>query len=487
MSWPFGWRTLNGPRTSRPFAKARRTASPIDPKGHRLLGLTLTTNEPIWAPPAHSLLLSANGGGKTTRGLMIWLFSLLASSDRPSILILDSKDGEIAAQCAEMLRMLGVPTAVIDDMCVLPEGTHGRTDLNALQSVVDTSLHAPEDLLFAADAVTQTLIEEPERDERNRYWRAWPRLLIDFAIHTLLKRNPVLATPGGVWTLLSNPMQLARFAEIEAVEATGMLKTLAQNMLGMVEHEHWPQHVEAAQHALRVFAIGSRLHRAGQNAPLSHAQLIQNRTVIFLCGNQANMGSLGPYYGLHLMSFIRAAYMRAGPLWIGADEFTNAPVKRLVSSLTTLRAYRVAVSMIGQSRSEIERKLGKLETQTIEDNSIIKQWLGFSNIEEAQRVSKAMGEEHAVASAVSGPDDTLRMNTNLSLIKQPFQSAAELMAMPSDRMLLHWKGLGFFIARTVSQQNVAPYCDLLAENPLEGGRLPPDPWITLTLPEEARP
>ena len=66
------------------------------------------------------------------------------------------------------------------------------------------------------------------------------------------------------------------------------------------------------------------------------------------------------------------------------------------------------------------------------------------------------------------------------------KAAAELMAMPPDEQLLHIKGVGFARARTLSQQNIAPYCHLIADNPLEGGRLPPNPKITLTMPEEAR-
>jgi len=465
-----------------PFANARAS----DPEGRRLLGLTLERGEPIWAFKGHSLLLSANGGGKTTRGLMLWLFSLLASTSRPAILVLDSKDGEIAAQCAPMLHEMGVPLALIDDMGVLAPEIPGRVALNPMGAATTTHLTRPEDMVFASEAVTQTLIAEPERDERNRYWRAWPRNLIEFAMLVLLKRSPDLATPGGVWALLSSPEKTARFAEIEAAESTGMLRALAENILGMTDHEHWPQHLQAAQDALRVFAQGSRLHLAGHGATTSHADLIARRAVIFLCGGQAQMGSLGAYYGMHLMAFINAAYGRAGPLWIGADEFTNAPVKKLVEALTTLRAYGVSVSMIAQSRSEIERKLGKQETLTIEENAIIKQWFGFSSAEEAERVSKAIGEEHAVATGLGGNSDDLKVQTNLSLIRQRQITAAELMAMPADEQLLHIKGIGFARARTLSQQNIAPYCAQIADNPLEGGRLTPDPKITLTLPEEAR-
>jgi type IV secretion system protein VirD4 len=237
---------------------------PIDPMGQRLIGKTPDTGEPLWAPKSNSLLLAANGAGKTTAGAMPWLFSLLASSSRRAVLVMDSKDGELAAQSAQMIHDLGLPVAVIDDMGVFPADYPFRVSLNAMGLATSIHKSAPQDLVFANEMITHSLIEEPERDQRNRYWRAWPRLLIEFVIYVLLKRNPKLATPGGVWALLSNPEMLRKFAVIEAVEGDGMLKSLAQNILGMVAHEHWPQHLEAAQESLRIFSVGSRLHNVNR-------------------------------------------------------------------------------------------------------------------------------------------------------------------------------------------------------------------------------
>lgn len=486
MSLLSGWMKRQGPRKSRPFAQVAKNNDAIDPQGQRLLGLTKETDQPIWAPPSHSLLLSANGGGKTTKGLMVWVLSLLASSDRPAIILLDSKDAELYHQLGPLLERFGIPTAVIDDTHLLSANAYGRAAINPLGSVAWSHEHRPQDMVFAADSVTQTFIPEPEQDEKNKYWRAWPRLLIEFSILVLLRRSPEHATPGAVWRLLSSPSKLQAMAQVEAQEGTGMVQVLAENILGMVGHEHFWQHVQAAQDATRSFAIGSPLHRSGIDAKVSHFDLIRERRVIFLCGSQADIQSQSVFYGLNLMSFMRACYKGAGRVWLGADEFTNAPVQKMVDATTTLRAYGMFISYIAQSRSEIKRKFGEAALQTIEENSVVKQFFGFSSFEEAERVSKIIGEEHAVATSVGGDNDLLKMQTNLSLIKQRFLSPSELMAMRPDEQLLHIKGLGFYVAKTISQQNIAPYCDLLADNPLEGGRLPSDPWIRLTLPEEVR-
>jgi len=261
-----------------------------------------------------------------------------------------------------------------------------------------------------------------------------------------------------------------------------MLRSQAKAILGMRHHEHWPQHLEEAQRALRPFAPGTRLHDAGRNASYTHAGLIKRGGFIFLCGPQRYMERLPSYMGLHLLSFVDALYQGAGSLNILADEWTNFPAKELITRSTTIRAYGGSILQISQSPSEVVRKFGQQEAETAEDNSITKQWLGFSNFKEAEKVSRAMGEEHAVASALGSDNGGFKTNTNLSLIKQRHMTPAELMAMPKEQCLVHIKGVGFLILDTVSQANIAPYCDLIADNPLEGGRLPSDPKIRLKTP-----
>ena len=97
-----------------------------------------------------------------------------------------------------------------------------------------------------------------------------------------------------------------------------------------------------------------------------------------------------------------------------------------------------------------------------------------------------MGEEHAVSSGLSGAADGAASQANMSLTRQRILSAAELMALPTGTQLVHIKGVGFFLASTISQNQIAPFCHLIAPNPLEGGRLPPDPKITLPKPRRTR-
>lgn len=464
----------------------RTPAAPrvIDPEGRRLIGLTLEGNDPIFAPPGHSSIYGANGSGKSTSVVVPAIQSFASAAPDKAMMVLDSKDGELAAQCAGMLRDMGLHVAVVDDMNTRPELAEFRISLNPYGSLAAACARDPTEVVFASETVTETLIPEPaDGDEKNRYFREAPKTLLEFGLGTLLKRSTSLTTPGALAAIIYDPDMLTSFAEIEAEEGTGLLRAQAKAVIDMRGHEHWAQHLEAARRALRIFAPGTRLHEAGNAAEWTHESLIRNGSVTFLIGQQKYMQRLGAYYAAHLMSFASALYSGAGALNFIGDEWSNSPVRELVSSATTLRAYGGALTMVSQSVSEVIRKFGELEAQTLEDNSITKQWLGFSNFKEADKISKALGEQHAVATALGNDGASLTTSTNLSLIKQPHMSAAELMALPKDIGLAHIKGLGFFLYRSISQQNLAPYCNLLADNPLEGGRLPPDPLITLATPE----
>ncbi|MEL6313534.1 MAG: type IV secretory system conjugative DNA transfer family protein [Pseudomonadota bacterium] len=453
----------------------------VDPAGQRVIGLSEDRKSALLGIRGHSLCLAPNGAGKTTCVAMPAIFSF-ASQTKDALLVFDGKEGELAAQCAQMLSDMGRTVYVIDDFDRRPELAQYKISLNPFGASVASFRQDPRDVIFANDALLQTLIPNPKNDERNEYFRAWPQRIIEFAHNAMLSRDADAATPGAAAKILSDEEMLTALAQIEAEEKNILTVEGAEAINGMRSHEHWPQHLEKARRALRAFSPGTRLNDVGQGATKTHADLIREGAVVFLVGPQARMRNLSSYYALHIMSFCDALYAGAGVLRAICDEFTNMPLKELVEALTTLRAYGGEFHMIAQSRSEIIRKYGEQECETIEENAVVKIWRAFTSFKEAERVSKAMGEEHAVASGLGLDSESLKASTNLSLIKQPRMSPAELLALPADMQLVHMRGIGFFLCPSVSQANIAPFCNLLADNPLEGGRLPPDPKITLKTP-----
>ena len=465
--------------------KHKRSAQPQSIK--RVIGMGFD-GEPIYAPKhAHSLLLAAAGGGKTTCGAVPWLQSLIADTSR-SIVLTDSKEGEIAAQCAEMCHQYGRKVAIIDEFGVLGENNPFVISLNPFGGVISAYIKNQGELIFSSENACQALIEEPPRDQRNSFWREEPRTIIEFALNTLLTRNPRLATPGGVWGMVANPQVLLQAAQIEKDEGDEALRALALHVLGMEKNEeHWPQHRAAALKSLRIYGAGSALHHAGVSSTHTHTRLIKEKYIVFIIGPMRHSERLGADYALQLQSFMEVVLTgKSGPVSFILDEFTNAPLKALISQLTTMRGYGGTCHMIAQSRSEIQRKYGEKETLTIEDNAIIKQWFGFSSFEEAERVSRAMGETQNVTTSLGMNSNKLEYSKNFSTGKERLYTPDMLMRLPNDEQIIHVKGVGFIHCKKIKQNEIAPYCHDLADNPLEGDRLPPDPKVTLFAPDKRK-
>ena len=70
-------------------------------------------------------------------------------------------------------------------------------------------------------------------------------------------------------------------------------------------------------------------------------------------------------------------------------------------------------------------------------------------------------------------------NSNYSTSQGRVLTADELMRLPPDEQILQVDGVGFIHCRKFYQNQFAPYCFELAPNPLEGGRLPPDPRVVI--------
>lgn len=451
----------------------------------RLLGLSAVDGKPIFAPKhSHSLLLSAAGGGKTSCGAMPWLLSLLPDRNR-ALVINDCKDGEIAAQAADMCARFGRKVAIIDDFSVLDTDNMYRVSLSPFGSLHASFEKQNGELAFAIDNANHALIPEPPNDGKNQYFRDEPRTLQEFCENELLHCDPSLAVPGGVWSMLADPEVLLSAARIAVEEGDEVRKALGAHVLDMEKNnkEHWGQHRAAALKSLRIYGAGSPLHRAGRDAALTHEELLKERYVIFIVGPQRHMARLGAHYALHLQSFIDVILSgQRIPVDFILDEATNAPLKSLISSMTVVRGYGANLHFIAQSRSEIQRAYSDKETATIEENAIIKQYFGFSSFEECERISRAIGDTLIQQQSLSFSSANSDYTANIGTSKDRRIPAERLMRMKPNEQLIHVKNVGWILCHKIGQHQVEPFCHgELASNPLEGPQLPADPKVKIEI------
>lgn len=455
----------------------------IDP-GHAILGMTFD-DRPIQEPDTTSnrLVLGATGSWKTTAVTIPAIMAAL--SDETAVVISDIKDGEISAQIGDMVIKHGRPFGAVDDFQTRGGDYAHRIDLNPFGGVLSTFKNSPKEMLFPLQNVAKSFVPDAASDgkpNKDQYWAESPQELIEQGLRQLLESAHQLATPGGLWAFMSDPDTWLSAAEISAEEGSPALRARARQMLELREFnpDHYNHHMRAALSSMRVYEEGGFLHEAGRNEQQSHLEILQKNSFICLVNPVRHSARLGHHFALHNLSFRDAQLTRqSGKTLYILDEFSNGPNRPMLEWITYNRIYQARSIYIAQSRADIQNKYGKHETAILEENCLTKQWLSFSNFEEADRVSSAMGEIENVSHSVSVNSDKLDYSASIQTGRERLFSAEALMRLPSDEQILHISGIGFLHAKKIRQNEIAPYCYELAPNPLEGGILPPNPKVTL--------
>lgn len=457
---------------------------PSAPEGRRILGLTFD-NRPICEPAnaGSSLTFAAAGGGKTTCVSMPAIECLLSDTSR-ALFINDVKDGEIAAQIGAMCQKYGRSFGVVDPLNVLGRNCPWRIELNPFGAAVEAFVNEDAGLPLIVENIVHALIDEPKDDAKNFYWREEPRQFQEFGINALLNRSPRHCYPGGLRALLADPRAWDAALEDGAEGIDAELAASARQLLAMRDNnpEHYAQHLRAALTALKIFASGP-LASVGRSPTHTHAGLIDGHWIVCFVNQARYAERQGAFYALNFLGLMNAQLSGgAGRADYILDEFCNAPLRDALNRVTIQRAFGARTHFIAQSRQDVVRKYGEKETALLEENCTVKQWLKFSNFEEAERVSKAMGEALNVNRGLGLSSDRNGFTGNYSTGRDRVFNADELMRLPDDEQIAHLPGIGFIHCRKFRQNQATPYCFDLADSPLEGGRLEPDPVVMLSTP-----
>ncbi|WP_350335270.1 type IV secretory system conjugative DNA transfer family protein [Coralliovum pocilloporae] len=479
MSWPFG----------KPKGVVRaREKKVVDNEGRRILGFTFE-GKAILEPntSASSITYAAAGGGKTT-GIAIPTVQALLASTSCGLVINDVKS-EIAMQIADMCIKYGRKFGVIDPFHVLGKDYPYQLSVNLLSTIVEAARSGDPDLPFYIESFVHTVIPEPKGAEngsdRNFFWREMPRQYLSTALRKLLA-YPEIATPGGLADLVGNPELFAASMKMLAEDGDMPLSGRAAQILETRDHnpQLYSQHLTSAQSALNIFAEGP-LHGFGTDADASFEELLSESYIICVVMPGQHAERLGSAIALTFNAMTDLQMTgRVGRTVFLIDEACAGPFEPALRRITIMCCIGGVLVTICQSRKDLIRKYGEEFTVILEENSLVKHYLKITQYDEAERLSKAIGESLMLQEGLSiDHKDPSKMSGTLGLGRQRHWSAAELMALPEGTQILHIAGIGYIHCLTPKQNWLGPYCYDLGFNEFEGGILPPDPKITLKTPE----
>lgn len=427
----------------------------------------------------HWRTLAPNGVGKTTCNVLGSVVHAALSPDRPTVITVDLKNGEIVSQVAPVLEASGIEIILIDDQ----KTTHlTPTSVNPFAPFLRAYRRKDRQASMMAREIALNFTPEPPDDQKGRFWRDGEREFTAFGLLTLAEFSPEDCTPTGLWRLLSSPKMLED-ALIASAEETGALADYATRLLARrdANPEHYDDFLSTARRRVEIYEEGGLLEGVGQDSTFDHASIKKGGMAIFIVGNQVGGDVLAPNTVAHLAAFLQVTKQAPSrPVRFIIDEATNSPVQSLVEDFTKIRGYGGRIQFIAQADSEVRKKFGKESAETIESQCGVTQIMGVSKFEDAERLSKTLGVGVGVAESVNTPGKTGELTKGLTDQGRPIMTPNEILQMPRDEQILLIDGLRPIRCKKLAQNEIGPWGKALAPNPLEGGKLPYAPKIEIT-------
>ena len=333
-----------------------------------------------------------------------------------------------------------------------------------------------------AREIAMVINPEPADDPKGRFWRDGEREYITCGLLALAEFTPEDCTPPGVCRLLSSVSMLDD-ALTASAQARGALGDLATRIISRRKSnpEHAEDFLNTARRRVEIYEEGGLLKDVGEGDDFDHASIKNGNMAVFIVGSQEGGDVLAPNTMLHLTAFLQATKTKpAAPVRFIVDEATNSPVQSLVEEFTKLRAYGGRIQFIAQAESEIRKKFGDKSAETVETQCGVKQIMGVSKHEDAERLSKALGMGPGVAETLNAADKDGRHTKGMADQGRLLMTASEIRELSRDEQIILVDGLPPIRAKKLAQNEIGPWGANLAANPLEGGALPYEPKIEIT-------
>lgn len=192
-----------------------------------------------------------------------------------------------------------------------------------------------------------------------------------------------------------------------------------------------------ALQALEAFGPGNYLARITSNSTFHFSELKTTKASVYLMIDYANSEVLGAFSGLlqHLAADAMVAEGTNKPVLFCFDEFTAAPMRKLVKVLVLLRSAGVRVVMATQDLNEIERVYSKEDLETIISETYIKQFLAVIRSKKTlEWLASYLGEiTVTVSSFAMGKDGA---QESLSRAARKLITEDELRRLPEDAQVI---------------------------------------------------
>lgn len=337
----------------------------------------------------HLLLVAPTGGGKTTKFIIPNIFSLAESNN--SIVVTDPS-GEIFAQTSGYMQSKGYEVLKFD-----PTDPDHSIFFNPLRFVISYSSGEAEIDQVRASLLASTLVASTLTGKDDAFWKASAESLIEFAISCLKD------TPRNCHNLYNI------FKILEAITPDGrMFEKFFQAYVHDIDlNRKWTSIVSSpsktfdnqlatARTALKYLENKHIAKMLSKNS-IDFKALRRNKTILYLTFpvNESRFYNfiLNIFYTqlfYELMAEIPSK--KDLPVFILYDEFGHSKIPDFDIVITNIRKYKVSLSLVLQSISQLESQYGKDRAKTIFEGGVsTKLFYAGASLETAKDIERMMG------------------------------------------------------------------------------------------------
>ncbi|MCC2616700.1 type IV secretory system conjugative DNA transfer family protein [Aestuariibacter halophilus] len=471
----------------------KKAANLYDPNNGIPIGID--EHGPLFYTPTHALNVAPAGSGKS-----LVIGGILAHGYR-------IPDGRGNSQAASMVvtDLKGEHGYMTSKLCAEKHGHKvvflnpdnlynlGNTRFNPLQGVIDDISHKPLNKFAVADAteVALLLVPEPSKgDDGNFYFRQGARDQIITAMLFFACSAPSSCIFPELFRVIGNAEQLKETLE-EAKKLDvlcGELSTRASDILAATD-DHFASFRSGALQALSPFSPSSPLADSVSASDFTFESLKREPTTVYIMARHDRKDVYAPWLGLVTKMAIKALFKVDGniPVFFCLDEATNMPLPGFAADMTALRGNGFRTRSAFQAKSESRRVNGEEQTETIYSQCDLKQFNSITSYQEAKEISDSIGQttvkSHSLGEDKTSPWSDLKNSTSES--GRPLLMPEELLRLGEDEqiILISKHGLPPIRCKRLPYHHVPEWHAILDDNPLEGGKLPLNPKVSISYRE----
>ena len=390
---------------------------------------------------------------------------------------------ELGPMLAGALREAGVET-----WCINPTGKHldicENVEVGLYDALIKAAHSADEtrkDAIGIADQIAKLHLPDKDVDKSKLYFIGGSRRLIKIVALSLAIIDPANCNPGSVLLILNDVKQLvARLRSIithlepltnnDGIVAD--LKSEAKNLLHRFETnpENFGSFLEWATQSLAPYNQAGHLSTYGSTATHDIADLTARPITAIPMTPLSHASEFESFTSIINANLISACKHnpRKQRVHLVCNEMLNYRFTNIASDLETMRGLGMTATFYVQSFSGLVRQYGKESAASINDYCDVKIYFGINSYERAKYVSDMLSEATINSKDYSYKSAPSDVNISSKRHARRLMTPDEIMAMPHNQAWVFIKGIRPFRVDLTHYGHIAPWKDMVADNPLEG-------------------